>query len=106
MRGVPHHFLGHAAHVHAGAAQPAGLDDHRPGSVGGRAPGAGDPAAAAADDRKVESCHGLRPESFEGERRSENAAERKSHISLIGITLPALRGLVESSWYMPGRWTD
>ena len=42
VRGVPHHLLRHAAHVDAGAAEPAGLHHHGPRAVRRRAPGARD----------------------------------------------------------------
>ncbi len=54
LRGIPHHFLGHAADVHAGAAEPVRFDHQRTRAVVRGALRAGQPAAAAADDYQVE----------------------------------------------------
>src|SRR5690606_31014143 len=49
LRRVPHDFLGHAAHIDAGAAKLFGLDQRAFLSVHGGAVGGRDAAAAAAD---------------------------------------------------------
>ena len=57
LRRIPHDFLGHAAHVDAGAAEARGLDDQGARAVLRGTLGAGEPAAAAAHDDQVVSLH-------------------------------------------------
>jgi hypothetical protein len=55
---IPHHFLGHAAHIHAGASQSTALREQHARAVLGRALSAGEAATAAADhDEVVFVCH-------------------------------------------------
>ncbi len=59
LGGVPHDLLWDAAHVYAGAPEPAGLREQHPGAVLGGAPSAGEAAAAAADHDEVIIRHAV-----------------------------------------------
>jgi len=57
LRGMPHHLLGHTAHVDAGAAEGLGLDQRAFPAVGGCPVDGGDAAAAAANGDVVVVFH-------------------------------------------------
>src|SRR3954469_3387033 len=72
---VPHHFLWHAADVHARAAEPAGFEQRDASAVFSRPLCGGETAAAAAEHDQIELPH----------MTSDTHAARIPYISLLAV---------------------